>query len=310
MPRQTNINVNVNSTSAVKSIKTLKDAFVDLNETIKNTSGTKNKGKITLEVDVDLGKVDLATLGKVARDMNKLSKAMDKLKLSTSKYSEVGQIFSITNNHIENAVVDTSKQVDKLSSKFLESAVVIEMWRRGFSGFINVYKEMSASTFSVGVADQATISQIEGLSSAFMSLSSTVPHTASSLATAVDDLIRTGRSFEESKKIIEQVAVLSTASGDSLKDTAQVVTKVMTALDISANRTVETLNAMHSTAIRTASDMGYLAEAFKNVAGTTSVLVKASGLSGEQLDDYKQKVLDLSLSISGAMANMGLSASY
>lgn len=305
MARQTNINVNVNSTSAVKSINVLKKAFIDLNSTIRQTT---NNGNIKLKID--LGGIDLNTLNAITLGIKKLSKSLDKLSNSADRYKQNGQVLSITNNTIirsNERVANSSRQVAK---GFIESAIVLETWRRNLSSLIDDYSKLTGASFSVGIADQMDISSIQKLNVSFMQLSSTVPHTASNLAEAVSDLIRTGRSFEESRQIIEQVAKLSTASGDSLKSTAQVVTKVMTALDVSADKTIDTLNSMHSTAIRTASDMGYLAESFKNIAGAASVLVKSSGLSGEALSNYKQDVLDLSMALSGSMANLGLSASY
>ncbi|MGL4426054.1 MAG: hypothetical protein ACRCZ0_12155, partial [Cetobacterium sp.] len=89
-----------------------------------------------------------------------------------------------------------------------------------------------------------------------------------------------------------------------------VVTKVMVSLGISGDRVTDTLTTMHSTAIQTASDMGYLAEAFKNVAGSVAVMAKQSGRVGKDLDDYKQTLLDISMASIGSMANLGLSASY
>lgn len=304
MARQTNINVNVNTTSAVKSINVLKKAFVDLNKTIQQTT---NNGKIKL--DIDFGNIDIGMLNNIIKSLNKMNKAISNLTVSTNAFAQNGRVFNITSNTIIRSTRNMSNEASDASSNIINMVIALESWRRGLSNLMGTYKEISSSMFSIGVADQMTLAQIDKLNSSFMALSSTVPHSVASLATAVNDLIRTGRSYDESRKIIEQVALLSTASGDSLQDTAKVVTKVMTALDISADKTRETLNSMHSTAIRTASDMGYLAESFKNVAGTASVLVKSSGLSGEELDSYKQKVLDLTNSISGSFANIGLSAS-
>lgn len=305
MARQTNININVNSTSAVKSIEILKKAFMDLNESIKKT--TNGNGKIKLELDTS--KIDLNTLNSLVKGLNKMNRAVSSLDASTRSFSQAGQVFNVTNNTIIRSTERSSQGVRRLSSSLIDSTIVLNLWKQGFNSMLSAYKDLSSSTFNVAIADQMTLSNIESLNTVFKNLSSTVPHTASELAGAVDDLIRTGRSYEEATKIIGQVAKLATASGDSLKDTTKIVTKVMSALDISAEKTVETLNSMHSTAIRTASDMGYLASAFKNVAGTASVLVKSANLSEESLEDYKQEVLDLTNSIIGSFANLGLSAS-
>lgn len=299
MARQTSININVNSTSAVKSIDTLKKAFMGLNEVVEKTTGKDGK----IKLDIDLGGVDVATLGKITHGFKLMSRSLDGLNSSAKKYADVGLTFKKTNDGI-------SISSNAVNKNLLSVVASFELFRRSSVAVIQKYAELSDSTYALGIAGQMNITQIEKLNASFLQLSSSVPSSAKELATAVNDLIRTGRSYEESRKIIEQVAKLSTASGDSLKATAEVVTKVMVSLGISGEKTVETLNTMHSTAIQTASDMGYLAESFKNIAGTASVLVKSSGLSGRALEDYKQKVLDLSMALTGSMANLGVSASY
>ncbi|MGL6024944.1 MAG: phage tail tape measure protein, partial [Cetobacterium sp.] len=195
------------------------------------------------------------------------------------------------------------------SKATMQNAMALSMMVSWIRSYSQSYAELSSATFAVGIAGQMSISQIDGLNRTFLNMSAIVPSSAKELALATDALIRTGRSFEESRIIIAETAMLASASGSNLKDTAEVVTKVMVALDISAERTSGTLNTMHSTAIQTASDMKYLAEAFKNVAGSASVLVKSSGLGGKELDDYKQRILDVSMASIGSMANLGVSAS-
>ena len=298
MARQTNININVNSTSAVKSIETLKKAFIGLNDTVQKTIG--NSGKIKLELD--LNGFDVNTLRTIDTTLRKLSKSVDALTKSANKYKRVGNQVLTVNTQLAN-------NTRMLNRDLLSTVATFEFYRRGVLGIVKDYAELSKATYSVGVAGQMNLSQIDKLNESFLNLSTTVPSSAKELAKSVDGLIRTGRGYEESSRIIGQVAKLATASGDSLQDTAKVVTKVMVSLNVSGDRVKETLNTMHSTAIRTASDMGYLAESFKQVAGTASVLVSSSGLVGTELDDYKQKVLDLSMALSGSMANLGISAS-
>lgn len=312
MSRTTNIDVNVNSGKSIATITKIKEAFIDL----KNAKDSVGKdGKIALTID--LKGMDKSTLDMIAKSISKLSNSMKKLKENSDSFADMGKVINTNVNNITNNVYKTTKSVDNLGNSFkktnadmLESVVVFETIRRSISAFMRDYNKLVETTFNVGIASQMNLKQIEMLNNSFLQLSTTVPSSAQEMASAVDALIRTGRTFEESRKIIEQVAILSTASGDSLKDTSQVVTKVMVSLGVSGERVKETLTTMHSTAIQTASDMGYLAEAFKNVAGTASVLVKQSGLSGQELDDYKQKILDVTMASIGSMANLGLSASY
>lgn len=304
MARQTNININVNSTSAVKSIETLKKAFIDLNSIISKTG---KDGKIKL--DIDFGNADLKILKTLSRSLGTVNKRLEEYSTNINNLSRNGNMFNVTMNNITNNISRTSNATRTLNNDILSTVVAFETFRRAFVRTFESYSELTNSTFAVGIAGQMNVEQISKLNQSFLQLSTTVPSSAKDLADAVDSLIRTGRSYDESRQIIEQVAKLSTASGDTLKDTAQVVTKVMVALGVNGDKTVDTLNTMHSTAIQTASDMGYLADAFKNFAGTASVLVSSTGLAGKELDDYKQSVLDLTMSMTGSLANLGLSSS-
>lgn len=318
MSRQVNINVNVDSAKAVSSINTLKKAFQELNKSIE-----KNGKDGALKIKVDLEGVDTKLFEQLARNFTKITKNVDTLNKALSDISTNGKALNVNINNISNTTNNANKNINNYTKniqragkqqEFFNGNIIsgiasIELLRRGISYLGRDYLELTNKTFGVGIAGQMDIGEINALNESFTKLATNVPKSASELAQAVDDLIRTGRSYDESRKIIEEVARLSVASGDNLKDTAQVVTKVMVSLGVNADRTVDTLNTMHSTAIQTASDMGYLAEAYKNIAGTTAVLTQATGLAGKELDDYKQKVLDLSMAGIGSMANLGLSAS-
>lgn len=311
MSRTTNINVNVNSGKSIATITKIKEAFIDLK---KAKESVGKDGKIALNIDIQ--GADKSLLDALSKSINKLGNGMKKLKDNSNAFADTGKVITASVNNVTNNVYKTTKSVDGLGNSFtkantsiLESALVFETVRRSLTLFMRDYNKLSETTFNVGIASQMNLRQISALNDSFLQLSSTVPSSAQEMASAVDALIRTGRSFEESRQIIEQVAILSTASGDSLKSTSEVVTKVMVSLGVSGDKVTETLTTMHSTAIQTASDMGYLAEAFKNVAGTASVLVKESGLSGKELDDYKQKILDITMASIGSMANLGLGAS-
>lgn len=312
MSRTTNINVGVNSGKAIATISKLKKSFEELRES-KEKLGKDGK----IKLDIELKGLDKTTLDAISKSIGKLNSNMKKLGDSTKYFKDLGGVLNTTVNNTTNNVYKTSKAVDSLGNSFnrtresmLGTSIAFGVLSRSLGVYLRSYSQLTSSTFNVGIASQMSLAQIDSLNESFLRLSTTVPSTAKEMSDAVDALIRTGRSFEESRKIIEQVAILSTASGDSLKDTSEVVTKVMVSLGIGADKVNETLTTMHSTAIQTASDMGYLAEAFKNVAGTASVLVKQSGLSGKELEDYKQKILDLSMASIGSMANLGLSASY
>lgn len=309
MSRNININIGINSSKAVSNINTLKKAFQELNKSIGKTAD--GKGKIKL--DIDLSGVDIKSLRDVGNALKSINKYSNDFKDLNEALASTGKTFQIVNNHTTN-YNRNMKSMTRSNKEFVTSmadvTIGMNFLQSTMRSLTAQYRELTNNTFGVGIAGQMDMKSIRELNDSFTQLATTVPQSASELAKAVDDLIRTGRGYEESRQIIQEVAKLSTASGDSLKDTAQVVTKVMVSLGVNANRTAETLNTMHSTAIQTATDMKYLAEAYKNVAGTNAVFVTTTGLAGEQLDNYKQKILDFTMASIGSMGNLGLSASY
>ena len=311
MARQVDMKINVNTGNAISSINTVKKAFQELNKAYEKNL---ENGKFKLKVEFD--SPDLKLITDISKAFNRLNKSLDKYKENNIALSSTGTNFTVNMNKISDSVIKYGENTDKAIKKqktfiqtLVENVSKFEILRRSFLAYSNDFLQLTDATYGVGVAGQMNMKQIDMLNASFLKLSRTIPATANELANAVNDLIRTGRGYEESRKIIEQVAILSTASGDSLKDTAQVVTKVMVSLGINSDRVKDTLNTMHSTAIQTASDMKYLSEAYKNVAGTTAVFATSSGLAGKELDDYKQKLLDLTMAGTGSFANLGLSAS-
>lgn len=319
MPREVKINVNVDSGKAVSNIDTLKKAFQELNKELE-----KNGKDGALKLKIDLEGVDVKAFKELSSSLSKISKSVDLLNTSMEGLSRNGNVLKVTTSNISNvtnnannivknytkSVNNASRAHQDMTASMIGNLAIINQLRQSFSYLAKDYADLNDKTFSVGIAGEMDISGIEKLNRSFSQLASTVPKSASELAQAVDDLIRTGRSYEESRKIIEEVARLSVASGDSLKDTAGVVTKVMVSLGVNAENTVNTLNTMHSVAIQTASDMNFLSESYKSIAGTIGTYVQSTGLAGEELDNYKQKVLDFAMASTGAMANLGLSASY
>ncbi|MGL5100514.1 MAG: phage tail tape measure protein, partial [Fusobacteriaceae bacterium] len=299
-------------------------------EALKRSIGSD--GRVSVHIDVK--GADLEYITKLNKMLQILSTKLKKVKAEASTLGNIGSLnLSANTNHITNnntkmpkvAKVSTEaklatddlnamgsaseKATDTFQKGMHSATIALSFFKNSLKSVFSDFASLTDATFAIGISAQMNISQINALNQSFLNLSTTVPASATELAVAVDALIRTGRGFEDSKKIIEEVAILSSASGDSLKDTASVVTKVMVALGIGGDKVKETLTTMHSTAIQTASDMGYLAEGFKQVAGSASVLVKQSGKSGAELEEYRQKVLDVSMASIGSMANLGLSAS-
>lgn len=317
MPRETSLGMKVDEKPAITSLNKLIDAFEKLN-TVKESVAPE--GKIKLSVDAGDTKQSAMALNEIRKSLNLLNKSMSKFQESSQYLGDGLKSFTVTSNiGMKNFNINTTTAVNnitKMGSEIQNSnkdllAFVLSMRLAGsvVRNTAREYINLTNSTFGVGVASQMTIREITKLNSKFMELGATSPISAVELSKAVDDLVRTGKTYEQSMTIISEVSKLAVASGDSLAHTSEVATKIIVSLGLKAENTSNALGSLHSVAIQTASSMGTLSEAYKQYAGTMGLYANASGRAGKELDDYKQKLLDLGLASSGVLANLGLSAS-
>lgn len=289
MSRELNIGMKLDEKPVITSLNKIQEAFEKLNA-VKEEIAPKGKMKI----DIDTGDTK-DTLKEIVKSLSDLNKTMKELYKNSKK----------TSDGVDD-LGDSAKSATGDILAFITSLRIVGNIANWTSReFIN----LTNNTFGVGVASQMTVKQIAKLNSEFSKLATKSPISSVEMSKAVDDLIRTGKSYEDSMKIIAETAKLAVASGDSLAHTAEVATKIIVSLGLKSENTSEALGSLHSVAIQTASSMGSLSEAYKNYAGTLGVFANSSGRAGKELDEYKQKLLDLGLASSGVLANLGLTSS-
>lgn len=284
MARTTKITVKVEHKQAISSLDLIIAKFKQVDAIYsKLTSNGKN-----IKINID------SNIPNLASSFEALNKNMNTLNNNLKDYS----------SRTKTGSSDTKKFTDTLGEY-----IILQRATKWMMNFINTTKQLENATFSVGVASQKTITDIDQLKSDFLTLAETVPVTATELANAVDALIRSGRSYGDAMKIVEQASKLAVASGDGLKETSAVVTKILVALAIKGENAQQALNALHSTAIQTATSMGGLSDSFKQVAGVLGALTISSKKQGEELEGYKQTMLELGSAVIGTFNNLGKGAS-
>ncbi|MGL4211259.1 MAG: phage tail tape measure protein, partial [Cetobacterium somerae] len=309
MSRQVDLSVGINETPVITSLDKMIKKFKELND-IKESIAPK--GKIKIEIDSGNIKEQTKGLTDYNKELKKTATSMTRVAKASEGISKAGVTINNTfNTHVKklgDTAEDTASKLVKLS---LLTVLIEKACFSAGNAIRSMAKEMLAltdNTYGVGVASQMVTSQINALNDSFLKLSQGTPVSAKELAKATDDLVRTGRTYAEASKMMAEISKLSVASGEPLKETATVATKIMVSLGIEAERSKQALNALHSVAIQTASSMGGLSESFKQFAGTLGVFASTAEYTGDELDDYKQNILELGLSATGVLNNLGLSA--
>lgn len=313
MSRQVDIGFQINEKPAITSLGKILLVLKRLNA---EKEALAPKGKIKLELETGNIKSQTGDLTNLNKELRKTATSMDKMAKASEGLSSSGITITNTfNNHtskVFKTVADETGSATENVNKMALSFVGAEVAMRSMMGVIKLldkeFLQLSDNTFGVGVASQLALNQIRGLNDEFLELSKGTPTSAKALAKATDDLVRTGRSLGEAQVMMTEISKLSVASSESLKDTAGVATKIMVSLGIEAENTKKALTALHSVAIQTASSMGGLAESFKQYAGTLGVFASTASASGKDLEEYKQNILELGLSATGVLNNLGLSS--
>lgn len=315
MARQVDIQMSLSDKKVISSLEAIRNKFQALR--LEKEKLAPN-GKMQVDVDTKSFNSSISDIKNFKTSVNQMNTAMSKVKTSSSNLNKVGTtIGSATSNaskglkSIPKQANDAEQSINKMGQSFMATALSISLFQKATYSLVNKFKGLTDASYNIGVAAQLSIGEITKLNTEILNLTRTLSVSPIVFGNAVNELVRTGRTLGDSKEIMKEISKLSIASGEDLAKTAQAVTKIFVSLDIegSSKRVSDALSTIHSVAIQTASSVGSLAESYKNFAGSLGVLSKSSGQTGEALQDYKQDLLDFALSATGALNNLGLSAS-
>lgn len=315
MARQVDIQMSLSDKKVISSLEAIQNKFQALR--LEKEKLAPN-GKMKLDIDTKSVNSSISDIKNFKTSVNQMNTAMSKVKTSSSNFNKVGTSIGNTTSSVSEGLKSIPKQADsaeksisKMGQSFMATALSINLLRKVTTSWVSTFKGLTDTSYNIGVAAQLSIGEITKLNTEVLNLTRTLSVSPIVFGNAVNELVRTGRTLGDSKEIMKEISKLSIASGEDLAKTAQAVTKIFVSLDIegSSKRVSDALSTIHSVAIQTASSVGGLAESYKNFAGSLGVLSKSSGQTGEALQDYKQDLLDFALSATGALNNLGLSAS-
>lgn len=315
MARQVDIQMSLSDTKVISSLEKIRQKFAELRAEKEKLAPS---GKMKVNIDTAGMGESTTAVKNFKTSLNQMNTAMKKFNTTSAGLGQVGEgigkAVGGANEKIKKIPKSTEEagaSVDKMGKSFIATALSINLLRKITTSWVSTFRGLTDASYNIGVAAQLSVGEISKLNTEVLNLTRSLSVSPIVFGNAVNELVRTGRTLGDSKEIMKEISKLSIASGEDLASTAQAVTKIFVSLDIegSSKRVSDALSTIHSVAIQTASSVGSLAESYKNFAGSLGVLSKSSGKSGEELQDYKQSLLDFALSSTGALNNLGLSAS-
>jgi len=162
--------------------------------------------------------------------------------------------------------------------------------------------------YQMGIVGGKTTEEIRGLRDEMHDLGSVIPRTTNEIVSQITSIERTGRSYKEALGIMTGASKLAIASGESLSDSVSITNTTLKAFDISVLNSAEALDSLHSATLKTPLDLNKISSAMKNAGASMRNFIESTSKSGKDLENYKQKVLDLSLSLVGGQVSLGRTA--
>ena len=262
--RMVNIGFNVQTSKAVSELAKLK----------KDLEGIQ---KVVLEINkqkIDLG-IDTKKFNSASKATDKLAESVKKLKDSTQGINDSLNVDVSGLAKAKNYTTALSTEVKKVDpnkhlgidkntiSSYTQLYAIVRLLRVGFDEFM----KLEDATYNLGVVAQMSNAQIQGLRQTMIDMGQDVPIKITEITKAMNETMRTGKTYAEALNLVNNASKLAVASGEDLSDSMQIVNKIFVALKINANNTQDVADAMqnlHATATFTATDLAGLGESAKS----------------------------------------------
>lgn len=179
----------------------------------------------------------------------------------------------------------------------------------GFAMFANDIKESEKQLYAIAAISDMTAPQIGAFRSEMMSLAVETPFAANVMTEAYGELVRTGKTAEESMTILKGVTDLAIASFEPLEKVASAVNSLMLAMEMSADKAAKVSSSLFS--VLNATPLGFesLNNALTQTGAAFNAVIGQTSKTGEELDNYKMRMTDLQASMIGGMSLLGKTGS-
>ena len=111
--------------------------------------------------------------------------------------------------------------------------------------------------------------------------------------------------YEEAVKIVDAGSKLAIASGEDLNFITETLAKTIVAFSLSADTSSESVDRFQSAILNTPLSMEGLSNAMKNSASAFATLINFTKKSGDELETYKQNLLNLNVALTAQFAKQG-----
>ena len=292
---------------------TLKERVSISNKLSKIKETTANKVEKQRKSEVELIKQQKYDLDK--RSVGKEGEVYDKLKVKIRSYQDQlkkgkalsndqvrsMKLMEVQSNKLAKATTSATSLIGTMYAAMQQYSLIA----RQFDKMVDTIVSLDEPIFNLGVVAGKTPEQIEMLKLELLETASAIPKTAQEIANSMDLIMRTGATYEEAVKIVDAGSKLAIASGEDLNFITETLAKTIVAFSLSADTSAESVDRFQSAVLNTPLSMEGLSNAMKNSASAFATLINFTKKSGDELETYKQNLLNLNVALTAQFAKQG-----
>ena len=274
---------------AMDMSKTAQKKKVIQNQEVNNT-------KLLKQIELDIIKSNLQ------KEFGEKLKNFQKSKtLNTKDLQEFKDIVNKRKAVLQGEKADFTNQISQLMM-FRQIGNYLKAQTKEFESFED-------SLFQTGIVAGRSASEIRGMRSEIIDLGTTIPRLTQDILENITSIQRTGRTYEEAMQLITQATKLAVSSGENMALSTDVLNKALIAFNINVSDTNKVMNIFHSASIKSPLDLQKISDGLKNSASSMRNFIESTDKSGQELENYKIKILGMNTALLAGQSALGRQAS-
>ena len=181
-----------------------------------------------------------------------------------------------------------------------------------FKNYMQFSLGLEKAIYDLGVVSGESNVKLSQMYTTFLAMSQEMPIGAQRLTENITEIARVGFDLEKSIAIGTAGARFAIASGDKIEGVTDSLAKVLLALDltkVTEEEVTRITDEMQSVLLKTPLSTQTLSEGMRHASSAMAVFTKNSQRTGDDLENYKKKVLTTTLALEGSFSRIGRTGS-
>ena len=261
-----------------------------------------NDGNITDTAKLLQEQIDLSE--EIGKELSNLQNIRENLQSSGNIDSSEKSLNEMNNQigHLEGNIISPSEYIEGMMKDFGTYMLRIRLVQRGIQDITNAigaFQKVDDEAFQLGMVSGMNVGSIKAYRNEVLGLAADYRATAEEILSSQSEIIKTGRTFDQAKQQVSASLILARSTFEDLNSSADVLNKLMLTLEISGDKSYESMSKLYNVVQNTPASLAGMEAAMRQSSSAFSGLLDEINYSGTQLEKYKGELRDAELSLLG-----------